>query len=206
MTIGLMMVVRNEKEKINKCLDWHLPYFDEVSICDQKSEDGTWEILQEYKKKSKIPFSLWQDEPAGFPETSKQKTVSLLKTDWVLLVDADEFFSKEFLEKMHEIVKDKKFIGYTFPRNNIFHVKVYDDSVPIKPKWLKVLHPSRDYQLRLSIRKFSVFPPFLHHRVRINGETNGDKIGISTYAINHIKTIQDQWEDQRRYKGVIKNV
>lgn len=205
-TIGLMLVVRNEEARIKACLDWHIPYVDEVAVCDQESTDKTLAIIKNYRAHSKVPFHLISDKAAGFPETSKEKTAKLLHTDWILLVDADETFSEMFLEKMHDIVQEneKNFDGFNFPRNNIFKVKVFDDTVPIEPKWLEVTHPSRDYQLRLVRRKLSYFPPYLHHRVRVSGKTNGERISIIIYAINHIKTIMEQWEDQGRYKDIIK--
>lgn len=194
-TIGLMMVVRNEAHRLLDCLDHHLPYVDEIAICDQESTDGTWQIIQEYQAKSKIPFYALQDKPHGYCEPSKQLTANQLKTDWILYLDPDEKFPKEFLEKMHEIVETGDADGYTFPRNNIFLVQVYDESVPIIPKWLRVRHPSRDYQLRLTRKSKSWFPEFLHNRVRVEGR-NIKKLGS---AIDHIKTITEQWEDQKRY-------
>jgi glycosyltransferase involved in cell wall biosynthesis len=201
-TIGLMMVLRNERGRIKRCLNWHVPFVDEVAICDQESDDGTWEILKEYKKSVEKPFYLIRDKKWGFCEPSKQKTADLLKTDWVLYLDADEKFPKKFLKRMHKIVEENDHYGYTFPRNNIFRVKVFSNNVPIVPKWLKVQHPSRDYQLRLTRRDLSCFPPHLHHRVRIKSEKRN--IGKMIYAIDHLKTLSEQWEDNQRYRIINK--
>jgi glycosyltransferase involved in cell wall biosynthesis len=198
-TIGLMMVVRNEIKRIGKCLDWHLPYVDEVSICDQSSTDGTNQLLQEYKDKSKIPFRLWTDNPRGYCEPSKQITADLLKADWILYVDADEKFPIEFLKQMHNIVDIAKVDGFRFPRYNYFEVQVYDDNVPITPKWVTVLHPAKDPQLRLTRRSLSKFPVYLHHRVRIFN-AKGEKLMVDLpYPIEHKKTVKDQLEDNKRY-------
>lgn len=202
-TVGLMLVVRQEEKRLAECLDWHLPYVDEVSICDQTSRDTTWDIINAYKRKSKIPFHRWQDTPRGFCEPSKQTTADLLQTDWILYVDPDEKFPIAFLELLHSFIEKEEYDGYTFPRNNIFQVQVYDDTVPIEPKWLTVQHPSRDYQLRLTRKSLSTFPPYLHHRVRVDGVTKSERIGIAGYSIDHIKTISEQWNDQKRY-GMIK--
>lgn len=198
-SIGLMMVVRNEKHRIEKCLKYHIPFVDEIAICDQSSDDGTWEILEAYQQVSPVPFRLWRDENRGFCEPSKQKTADLLSTEWILYVDPDEEFSKYFLERMHEMVQDKKYNGYNFPRANIFNVKVYDDNVPIEPKWLQVQHPKKDSQLRLTRKSVSVFPEFLHHRVRITGTAYD-----TPFPIKHFKDINEQWEDNRRYATINK--
>jgi glycosyltransferase involved in cell wall biosynthesis len=203
-TIGLMMVVRNEKDRIKSCLNYHLPFVDEVAICDQSSNDGTWEILEEYKKASKIPFTIWKDINRGFCEPSKEATNKLLSTDWVLYIDADEKMNKDFLIKMHVYVLEGGNDGFTFKRNNIFDIKVYDDNVPIAPKWLRVQHPAHDYQLRLTRRSICYFPEQMHHRVRFTKKDA--KVAKITQAIDHIKSIREQWDDNLRYKELNKKV
>lgn len=200
-TIGLMLVVRNEYPRIRECIEWHAPYVDQISACDQSSDDGTFEELDKIFTELKIPCTLWQDKNHGYCEPSKQKTADNLNTDWILYVDPDEKFPKEFLETMHDLVKNTKFDGFSFPRNNIFQVKVYNDDVPIEPKWLTVQHPSRDYQLRLTRKEVSTFPQYLHHRVRIyrNGKQNLTKI---RYAIDHVKRLDEQWNDNQRYARI----
>lgn len=198
-----MMVVRNELNKIKECLDWHLPYVDEVAICDQMSDDGTFALLQTYLPNQKVPYHLIQDKVHGYCEPSKQMTSDLLSTDWVLYVDPDEVFPKVFLEQMHQIVEDENYDAYRFPRENIFKVQVYDNNVPIEPKWLEVRHPKRDHQTKLSRRSVSVFPPYLHHRVRY--DRDGKKLLYDLpYPIRHEKLVSEQWDDNRRYAEVNK--
>lgn len=193
-TIGLMMVVRNEAERIRECLEYHLPYVDEVAICDQSSDDGTFAILERLRRSCPIKFSLISDKNWGYCEPSKQTTADLLSTDWILYIDPDEQFPKQFLEVMHEMVKDKDFNGYNFYRRNIFKVQVFDDNVPIEPKWLEVEHPKKDSQLRLTRKSVSLFPTFLHHRVRITGRAY-----TTMFPILHRKTVSEQWQDNERY-------
>jgi len=196
-TIGLMLVVRNEIKKIKECLDFHVPYVNEIAICDQQSDDGTWEFLKEYFKDKKIKHHLIQDKQWGYCEPSKQKTADLLSTDWLLYLDPDERFPRAFLIAMHGIVENPSYNGYNLPRNNFFDIQVYDDNVPIDPKVLTIQHPKRDPQLRLTRKSVSFFPSYLHHRVRITG-----KAYDLPYPIEHRKTIVEQWEDNRRYKKI----
>lgn len=199
------MVVRNEEKRIKECLLYHMKYVDEVAICDQSSTDKTQEIILEVKKQSKIPFHFIIDEARGFCEPSKQKTAELLTSDWILYVDPDERFHQEFLANMMRIFIEKyNYDGYAFPRNSIFDIQIYDDSVPIEPKWIKIQHPARDYQFRLTRRKLSVFPAFLHTRVRVSGQTKGERIGKLIYPIEHRKTITEQYEDMKRYRQLKK--
>lgn len=201
-TVGLMMVLRNEKNRIRECLDWHLPFVDCVAICDQESDDGTWEILKEYKEKSLVPFNLIGDKQWGFCEPSKQKTADLLKCDWILYVDADEKFHETFLNEMHLICNNDKVDGFMFPRDNFFKVQVFDDNVPIDPKFVIAKHPAKDPQLRLTRKSLSVFPEYLHHRVRINRADGNRYFWTLPYPIYHEKIFTEQWEDNKRYKIV----
>lgn len=199
-----MMVVRNERKRIKECLDWHLPFVDEVAIIDQMSDDGTWEFLKEYFKDDKYAYVITQDKQWGYCEPSKQKAADLLTTDWILYADADEKFPIEFLKEMHLMTENPDYDGYTCNRNNIFHVKVFGDNVPIEPKWLDVQHPAKDSQLRLTRASCSVFPAFLHNRVRVMNEKGEKRLGKTHFAIDHFKDIQEQWEDESRYKLINK--
>lgn len=199
-TIGLLMVVRNEAKRIKKCLELYLPYVEQAVICDQQSDDGTWEILKDYamhSKKNKV--KIWQDKKWGYCEPSKQKTFEMLSTDWVLYVDPDEEFPRSFLSIMHKQVEDEKYDAYRFPRMNVFRMKVYDDNVPISPKWVEAVHPKGDHQTKLTRSEVSVFPPYLHNRVRyMRGEEK--RLYDLPYPIKHVKEITEQWEDNARYK------
>jgi len=199
-TIGLMMVVRNEAKRIKECLEWHLPYVDQVVICDQESDDGTLEIVKECLTKWNGDWQVITDKQWGYCEPSKQKAADLLITDWILYVDADEKFPQSFLEDMHEIVKTDKFDGFRFPRYNYFSVQVFGENVPIKPKWITVLHPAKDPQLRLTRRSLSIFPIYLHNRVRIFRADGKKYMQDLPFPIEHRKTVTEQWDDEKRYK------
>lgn len=207
-SIGLLMVVRNEAHRIRDCLDWHLPYFDEVAICDQESDDGTWKILQKYQKKSDVPFHLLRDEPRGFPEPSKEMTKEALSTDWILLVDADEKYNEKFLNEMKELIKNHgdEFDAFRVPRDNIFEVKVYDEGNYKEPKWLEVKHPARDPQVRLSHKSKTYYPPKVHVRLRVADKEGDERIKSLSgdYRIEHRKTVKEQWDDNARYRPMVR--
>lgn len=204
-TVGLLMVVRNEIKLIEKCLDYYMPYVQEVAICDQQSDDGTWNFLKKYQHKIISErgniFHIWRDKQWGYCEPSKQATANMLKTDWILYVDPDEVFPKSFLDIMHKQIEDPRWDAYRFPRENVFHVQVFDENVPIEPKWLEVTHPKKDHQVKLSRRSASIFPIYLHHRVQVN--RSGQKLICDLpYWIRHEKTVSEQWKDNKRYGEV----
>ena len=197
-----MMVVRNEIKRIKECLDWHLPYVDEVVIVDQQSDDGTWEFLQDYFLGSKHDYQLLRDKQWGYCEPSKQMAFLALDSDWVFYVDADEKFPEPFLKDMHVLIQTDGCDGFIFPRDNIFNVRVFGENVPINPKILRVQHPSKDFQLRLTRSSCSTFPEHLHNRVRVLNKNGEKRLWKLPYPIEHIKDIEEQWGDEERYKRV----
>jgi glycosyltransferase involved in cell wall biosynthesis len=199
-SIGLMCVVRNEAERIREFLDHTLPFVDEVAIADQQSDDGTWEILQEYQKDSVVPFKIWQDEKHGISEPSKQPTADMLSTEWVLYLDPDELMDIKALEQLHTFTKRADVDGFLFIRKNIFIVRVLGDNTPLEPKVLEVLHPTLDYQLRLTRRSKSMFPPQLHVRVRVRSEDGNEYLEKTQLTMEHRKTLKEQFDDDSRYK------
>ena len=198
-TIGLMMVVRNESTRIKNFMDYTLNFVDAVCVCDQQSDDGTWEIIQEYQKASKIPFDAWQDEQRGISEPSKQPTADRLKTDWILYLDPDEVVEQKFLEEMHTLIDDPVFDGYWLKRQNVFLVRVFGDNTPIEPKVLNVVHPAPDDQLRLTRKANSLFPNQIHVRVRVKRADGKEYLKHTDYSIIHQKTLQEQFDDDKRY-------
>lgn len=201
-TVGLMLVIRNEISRIKECLEWHLPYVDELAICDQESDDGTWEYLQKLVPTLKIPCQIIQDKQWGYCEPSKQKTADLLVTDWILYLDPDEKFPLEFLKNIHQIIDTDKCDGFRFPRANLFKVFVFDENVPLEPKFIIGRHPAKDAQLRLTRRSVSRFPSELHHRVRIDDESGNRRVFDLGFEIEHLKTFGEQQADLIRYEQV----
>ena len=81
-TIACCMIVKNEEEIIEKCLLSVKDIVDEFVIVDTGSDDSTKEIIRRYGKEYEIPF-------VNYVET-KNAALALVKSDYVLWMDADE--------------------------------------------------------------------------------------------------------------------
>lgn len=206
MRVGLMMVVRNEAHRMAECLEHHLQYFDDAVICDQSSDDGTWDLLAncDFKLKNDQEFVLWQDKNHGHCAPSRQKTLDMLRADWVVMVDADEKFSTEFLTNVHNIATKGEHHNidcYTLLRQNSFDVQVYDDTVAAEPKWLHVTHPVIEKQFRFFAKRNAIFDDKLHGRVHFN-HGKPENIGHLKYIIDHRKTLGEMQQDLARFKVI----
>ena len=83
-TLGVSMIVKNESECIEACLE-SIKGADEIVICDTGSEDNTVEICKRYTDKVFTDYK-WND---NFAE-ARNHSLDKCTTDWVLIIDADE--------------------------------------------------------------------------------------------------------------------
>lgn len=100
MKIIASIVLRNEEKRFLKSfLEWHSNIFDYIYIFDDQSSDATVDICRQYtdlidiRKNDEPSFS---DHEGKFRQTAwnnMSKTCHLMKNDWVVSLDADEFFT-----------------------------------------------------------------------------------------------------------------
>ncbi|PIY71486.1 hypothetical protein COY88_00185 [Candidatus Roizmanbacteria bacterium CG_4_10_14_0_8_um_filter_35_28] len=98
-----------------------------------------------------------------FVETVRESGIKQVKTDWVLILDADERLTEELAKEIKEILRfaqDDRVGYYKIPRKNIF----------AGVKWLKHGGWWPDYQIRLINRKYFIgWPKRIHSTPQIKG-------------------------------------
>lgn len=83
MQVSLTMIVKDEVENLNECLDSIYDYVDEVVIVDTGSTDGTLEIVKERA-------DVWDQIPwTGFAD-ARNRAIELASGDVCVVLDADE--------------------------------------------------------------------------------------------------------------------
>ncbi len=108
-TICLNMIVKNEKEVIERCLESVLPIIDTWVIVDTGSTDGTQKVIKEYLKN--IPGKLYERPWVNFAH-NRQEALELAKNqaDYILFMDADDILAFEPNFKMPHLSKDCYFV------------------------------------------------------------------------------------------------
>ncbi|ADZ92499.1 glycosyltransferase family 2 protein [Marinomonas mediterranea] len=98
-TVGALLIVKNEEEKLAECLDSLSTWVDQIVVVDSGSTDSTCEIAKKY---TKHVYSHCE-----WPGFGKQRQVaqSYLTTDWVFAIDADEVVTDELKQS---ILKETK--------------------------------------------------------------------------------------------------
>lgn len=123
-TLGFSTFVRNEINSLPGLLDSIKGKFDDVVVIDTGSEDGTWKMLRQREGAGElrsyrlgIPFDA-QHFHFGYVRSA---AAHLCKTDWVMMLDADERMHDQDLAAIRtyvELAKTQGAVCIDFPRNN----------------------------------------------------------------------------------------
>lgn len=99
--VSIIIVSRNAKNTIKRCLDSvvNQTYRNIELVVVDSSNDETVHILEEYKNRSPFPFRIIYQEPKGVG-IARNTGIENAKGDVLVLVDADCWIDKEFVEKI----------------------------------------------------------------------------------------------------------
>ena len=115
MTIGAVLIVKNEEAMLERCLQ-SLKGFDEIVVLDTGSADKTCEIARKYTKDVYEGEYVWND---SFCE-ARNYALGLAKSDVILSIDADECLEVYGLEKIKAVLEAR-------PTFKAFDVSLVDE-------------------------------------------------------------------------------
>jgi len=156
MAVNLTTVIftHNEEKNIKDCIISARILTKNIIVIDSQSTDKTREVL----RKEKIKFYSFPYQK--YVEPAREFGIKKAKTNWVLILDADERVTETLSSEIKEKIKNKTFTFYYLPRKNIF----------IK-KWLKHGGWWPDYQIRLINKKYFLsWPRQIHSTPKIEGK------------------------------------
>jgi len=163
----MTILVRDEEELIRANLEYHLHRgVDFVIATDNRSQDRTAQILREYEKLGLLHYIF---EPAD--DYSQDLWVTRMAriaaetygADWVMHVDADEFWwpsASEGIPRILESVGDE-IDGLVVPRSNFVPIDAYND----RDSFYSQLTVREKYSLNALGRPL---PPKICHRGRLD--------------------------------------
>ncbi len=137
--ICLNMIVKDESAVITRCLSTMLPIIDYWVIVDTGSTDGTQEIIKKYMADNKIPGELHERPWKNFGH-NRNEALGLAKNkgDYILFIDADNYYAYEPNFKLPPL--DKDFYYIMLSHSGTKYVRIALINTKLDWKWTGVLH------------------------------------------------------------------
>ena len=130
--IALVMIVRDEAPRLERCLASAAQYVDRMIVLDTGSTDGSQELARSLG--AEVHHFDWVDDFSA----ARNAALDLSDADWNLVLDADEWID-EGGEALAEVVHgDRKFLGAV----RILNVMDLDGSVEQSSTWNPRLLPA----------------------------------------------------------------
>ncbi|MDE6842714.1 MAG: glycosyltransferase family 2 protein [Muribaculaceae bacterium] len=153
MAISAVINTYNATEHLERVFD-NLRGFDEIVVCDMESTDGTPELAGRLGARV-VTF------PKGdynYCEPARMTAIYAARSQWVLVVDADELVTPELRDYLYDFIKDPGSVkGIFIPRKNHILSRFDPSSYP-------------DYQLRFFDKSCVNWPPTIHAVPIIKGK------------------------------------
>lgn len=111
MRLGLCIMVKDEEHRISGCLKDIIDLFDDVVILDTGSTDRTREIVRDQFDIQPVETRL-NEKRCHCHSDVRNHGFELLKTPWIMNLDADERISRQDLEKVLAQPEDPDIAGY----------------------------------------------------------------------------------------------
>lgn len=138
-TICLNMIVKDESQVITRCLTSVLPLIDSLVIVDTGSTDGTQSIIKEFMAKHGIAGELHERPWVNFAH-NRNEALNLAKgkSDYLLFIDADEYFVYEPDFTLPKLNKDYYYITVSYSGTKYSRIHLIKNQ-PVW-QWVGVVH------------------------------------------------------------------
>jgi len=176
---GALIITKNSAETLENCLLSVKDFVSEILVIDSNSTDNTLDILKKYDIKI-LQFST--------NDLGKKRSFGLrqIKSDWVLMLDADEIISLALKLELQSLIKKKRLMdGYLIPYQNHFINK-------------KINYGGENYEMLRLFRKDKVLikPALIHEKVKLKTKRLGRLNGkIYHYSYRNFRQIYSKFTD-----------
>jgi tetratricopeptide (TPR) repeat protein len=138
-TVCLNMIVKDESKIIERCLESTLPLIDYWVIVDTGSTDGTQEVIKKFMKEKNIPGELIERPWKNFAHNRNEAiTLAKNKSDYLLFIDADDYFSLDENFKLPDLDKDYYYINIIY--GGMKYSRIHVVNTALDWQYLGVLH------------------------------------------------------------------
>ena len=150
-SLSAVLITRDEAQRLPRCLE-ALRWADEIIVFDAGSTDDTVEVARRMGARTLThPF----DDFAA----QRNRAADAARSDWILMVDADEEVSPELRDEIRATLADGPLSdAFAIPRRNI-----------LLGAWLRHGGQWPDLQVRLYRRGAGRFTGAVHERLQVQG-------------------------------------
>lgn len=189
--ITLCLCVANSEDCLDRFFNWSLPRFENILIVESESEDSTSEILKNYKSKYPDQIELHFKKIKDIA-SQKQHCLNLAKTEWKLIIDADEIIENHNWNMEIEYCEEHGIDLCFLPRYNLQK----DES-----HYLSTAYPDLQPRLVNSRTKFSTNPMHQTHHVMEGYRNQKNLQDCHIIHWGHIRSEeQNLWKSNMRKK------
>ena len=175
--ISVIVTTYNEQENIASCIESARLLTDDIIVVDTESTDNTVNIAKKYGA------TVYHFVHRKYVEPSRDFAINKARSEWVLVLDADERLTKNLVNEIVTTVKITNRTHFKIPRKNFFG----------KKKWLKYGGWYPDFVTRL-IKKsvFIKWPANIHSTPEIKGEIGYLKNPLIHYSHNSLENMVEK--------------
>ncbi len=135
--LGLLLIVKDERENLERFIAPLVRHFDEVVVGDTGSRDGSYEYLKD------LGVNVFRMGWKGSFSYARNQVLGKMRSRWVLFLDADEELEERELERLKKLLNGEK---------KVFFVIMEDAG-------------RRSYQLRVFWREGARFEGKVHEQL-----------------------------------------
>lgn len=176
-SVGLAMMVQNEEKRLARCLSSVAGWVSEMLLVDGGSTDATVDIARSFGARViERPFD-------GDYAAQRNVGLNLIRTPWVLLLDADEILSSDLPPVLDQVASSGVVDGAYIHLLN----RLDDDPTP----WF---WPDRKMRF---FKSGHLMAGPIHERVQ--GLRRVAYLPLSGPYIRHNKSLTEQWDREKQY-------
>lgn len=185
-SISVVINTRNEEENIERAIASVKAFADEIIVVDMESTDKTKALAK------KLGAQVFNHELTNYVEPARNFAISKAKSDWILILDADEEIPKKLASEIKKISQSPETTFARIARKNL----IFGD-------WVKHARWWPDYNIRF-FKKGSVSWDNEIHSIPV---TMGEGVNIDAeedLAIvhHHYQSVEQYLERMNRYTTI----
>ncbi len=149
--LALFSFIKDEIDFISSFISYHKNIFDEITIIDNGSTDGTLEILQEYEKTNIItlirdhsPFSMKGEICSKIMKNSSCDLLVGLDADEIMVFDNNDIVSKDILT-IKNYLQNLEINGFKYKINKVYDYHPDDDGWYGIAGHTKIIFPQKTF-------------------------------------------------------------